>query len=66
MYCSNCGENIQHKTNICPKCGRKIKKQNQNNKGCLCCLIILVVMSPLLILFVVWLIGVTAALSVGG
>lgn len=32
MYCENCGSEISKEAYICPKCGVKVKKENENDK----------------------------------
>lgn len=56
MYCPNCGEQIDDKAVICPKCGVPIKKQESANDASSTGFAVLGFFFPLigLILYLVW------------
>lgn len=56
MYCSNCGEQIDDKAVICPKCGVPVKNRNLTNDAPSAGFAVLCFFIPLLglILYLIW------------
>ncbi len=56
MYCNNCGERIDDKAVVCPKCGVPVKNKNLTNDAPSAGFAVLCFFIPLLglILYLVW------------
>ena len=56
MYCNNCGEKIDDKAVICPKCGVPVKNRNLTNDAPSAGFAVLCFFIPLLglILYLIW------------
>ena len=56
MYCNNCGEQIDDKAVVCPKCGVPVKNKNLTNDASSAGFAVLSFFIPLigLILYLIW------------